>query len=247
MITPEPPDVYEEERFRHLANLPLGWDSYGANRIDPDCIDRARSVLTALRGPVSISGTVGGGIFLTWQDEHVTFEIDPGGRLTASVGDDYASSDLDAQAAASAAVPDTGQARPPGVPLAEPRNEEELIAWQRETVRRWVCDSDPSRVEHTSFVGWSPCPSCRVIEPSADTVQAPESPTDSTPEAGRGGSGEAETATGAVQTPDAADLAYARSEVDKWLADGDPYCILPTRTEHIPALLARLDELEGTS
>lgn len=79
-----------------------------------------------------------------------------------------------------------------------------------------------------------------------DTVQAPESPTDSTPKAGRGGSSEAETATGAVQTPDAPALAYARSEVDKWLADNDPYCILPTRTEHIPALLARLDELEGT-
>lgn len=82
-----------EERFRHLASLSRGWDSYDGDMIDPACIDRARAVLTALRGGVSISGTVRGGVFLTWQDEFVTFEIDPGGRLTASVGDDYASSD----------------------------------------------------------------------------------------------------------------------------------------------------------
>lgn len=34
------------------------------------------------------------------------------------------------------------------------------------------------------------------------------------------------------------------AEIRTWLADDTPYCILPVRREHLPAVLARLDELE---
>ncbi len=87
--TPRPDEVIER-RLDHLASLAPGWDSYGAERIDPAAIATARSVLAALAVPVHICGTVDGGVQLAWDDEHVTLTIDPGSRLSASVGEMYA-------------------------------------------------------------------------------------------------------------------------------------------------------------
>lgn len=39
--------------------------------------------------------------------------------------------------------------------------------------RRWICDADPSGVEHTNFVGWTPCPHCRVLDGEPDGEDVP--------------------------------------------------------------------------
>lgn len=88
-VTPRPAEEIEQ-RFTHLATLAPGWDSYGAEKVDPATIVTARSVLTALTARVHICPTPEGGIQLAWDDEHVTLEINPGDRLSASVGELYA-------------------------------------------------------------------------------------------------------------------------------------------------------------
>jgi hypothetical protein len=125
-------------------------------------------------------------------------------------------------------VPDTGQAREPGYERIAQAIEDVCDAAEMDidAYRNSVGIEKPylalaRALDKAGLIDWA-----AFDEPSGDTVQAPESPTDSTPKAGRWGSGEAETATGTVQAPDAGALALAdrltrRAEVIRPREDRD--------------------------
>ena len=68
-------------KIEELASLPAGWDSDGAVKIDPTCVDVAYRTLTALMigNPVLIPPTVvpttTGGVQLEWHSGGVDVEI----------------------------------------------------------------------------------------------------------------------------------------------------------------------------
>lgn len=154
--TPRPADEVEQ-RFAYLANFDPGWDSYGADKIDPAAIATARSVLASLATPVHIGGTVEGGIMLAWDDEHVTVEINPGGKLSASVGELYAEPEAAARTPQPADPADTAQ---PGDHLGKAWVDAQQTLHQGgcRTVAPggvWMCtrSGHPNGSQHVSTVG----------------------------------------------------------------------------------------------
>ena len=62
-------------RLNALKDLGKGWDSYGADPISHEAIERAHKLLEAMTAAPLIFPTVDGGIELMWGDEMVTLTI----------------------------------------------------------------------------------------------------------------------------------------------------------------------------
>jgi hypothetical protein len=80
-------DQTAEMHIRELEKLPENWDSYGGLPIQPGIADQARSVLAALSTEPYIYPMPSGGIQLAWHHEAISIEIEPGGKVTATILD----------------------------------------------------------------------------------------------------------------------------------------------------------------
>lgn len=77
-----------------LLDLPAGWNSYGAPRIDPHAVEAALRLLLATMQPntlaPSVVPTVRGGVQLEWHASGVDLEVEltPSGYVSAAYEDD---------------------------------------------------------------------------------------------------------------------------------------------------------------
>lgn len=62
--------------FAELAKLEAGWDSYGAQRIDLGCLQRAQEMFYSLRGRWSVVPCSDGGVQLELHQDGLDIEIE---------------------------------------------------------------------------------------------------------------------------------------------------------------------------
>ena len=64
-----------ESRLNALKELGKNWDSYGADPINPQAIERARKLLEVTQAEPLIIPTRDGGVALAWHEEDITLTI----------------------------------------------------------------------------------------------------------------------------------------------------------------------------
>ena len=64
-----------ESRLNALKELGKNWDSYGADPINPQSIERARKLLEVIQTEPLIVPTRDGGVALAWHEEDITLTI----------------------------------------------------------------------------------------------------------------------------------------------------------------------------